>query len=282
MDIWQVDYRTQNLAQLDLRNSLNNLLMAYFDDRTVWPPASKMPPGFDPQYIMGLGKDPGLEVRSLHASGITGKGVGIAIIDQPLLVDHQEYRDQLRLYEELLFFPDSENQQAATMHAGAVASLAVGKTVGVAPQADLYFIAADVASGQDASGNYLYDFTKAAQAIRRILEINQQLPSDRKIRVISMSFGWAAKFTGYEAISAAVAEARAQGVFIVAAYPVMQQINGFNLYGMERVPLADPNLFVSYSRVACLRAVNQLPSLQGRHFTGPERQPYHCQSDGQG
>lgn len=248
LDIWQVDYRTQNLSQLDLRNSLNNLLLAFFDDRTVWPPPNKMPVGFDPQHILELGKDPGLEVRSLHARGITGKGVGIAIIDQPLLVDHQEYRDQLRLYEELLFFPDSENQQAATMHAGAVASLAVGKTVGVAPEADLYFIAADLASGKDANGNYQYDFTKAAQAIRRILEINQQLPPERKIRVISMSFGWAAGYAGYDAISAATADARAQGVFLVSAYPAMEQIYGFKLSGMERTPLADPNLFVSYTR----------------------------------
>lgn len=249
LDIWQVDYRTQNLSQLDLHNSLNNLLLAHFDDRTVWPSADELPAGFNPQHIMELGEDPGLEVRSLHASGITGKGVGIAIIDQPLLVDHQEYRDQLRLYEELLFFHDSENQQAATMHAGAVASLAVGKTVGVAPEADLYFIAADLASGQDANGSYQYDFTKAAQAIRRILEINQQLPSGRKIRVISISFGWAAGYTGYEAISAAAAEARAQGMFIVAAYPAMQQIYGFKLFGLERAPLADPNLFVSFSRL---------------------------------
>lgn len=30
----------------------------------------------------------------------TGRGVGIAIIDLTLLVDHQEYSGQLRLYEE--------------------------------------------------------------------------------------------------------------------------------------------------------------------------------------
>jgi hypothetical protein len=249
LNLWQVDYRTQDLSQLDLRYALNDLLAAAtFDDRTIWPPANKMPFGFSPSRILETGKDPGLGVRALHARGITGQGVGIAIIDQPLLVDHQEYRDQLRLYEEFLFFHDSANQQAASMHGGAVASLAVGKTVGVAPAADLYFIAADLASGQDASGNYRYDFTKAAQAIRRILEINQQLPSDRKIRVISMSFGWADTLTGYEDITAAVAEARAQGVFVVCAYPAMEQTYGFTLYGLERAPTADPNLFVSYSR----------------------------------
>ena len=247
LDIWQMDYRTQNLSQLDLHYSLNDLLLAFFDDRTVWPPANKMPFSFDPQRIMKLGRNPGLGVRSLHERGITGEGIGVAIIDMPLLVDHQEYVDRLRLYEEF-YFSEEARQQPAGMHGPGVASIAVGQTVGVASQADLYYIAVDLAAGQDADGNYLYDFTKAAQAVRRILEINQQLPAERKIRVISISFGWAAIFSGYEEISAAVTEARAQGVFIVCAYPTMEQIYGFKFYGLERPPLADPDLFVSYSR----------------------------------
>jgi hypothetical protein len=247
-DLWQIDLRTQDLSQLDLKYSLNDLLAAgTFDDRTIWPAVSKMPFGFDPQRILKIGKNPGLGVRSLHARGITGKGVGIAIIDTPLLVDHQEYLDQLRLYEEL-YFHEEAYQQPAGMHGPAVASLAVGKTIGVAPQADLYFIAVDLASGQDSNGNYLYDFTKAAQAIRRILEINQQLPSDRKIRVISMSFGWRDTLTGYDDITAAVEQARAQGVFVVCAYPALEQIYGFKSFGLERSPMASPDLAVSYSR----------------------------------
>ena len=248
LDIWQMDYRTQDLSQLDLHNSLNDLLLAFFDDRTVWPPANKLPFGFNPQRIMELGRNPGLGVRSLHDRGITGKGIGIAIIDMPLLVDHQEYSKQLRLYEEL-YFNGQAYQQPAQMHGPQVASIAVGKTEGVAPEADLYYLAVDLASGQDANGNDQFDFTKAAQAIRRILEINRQLPSDRKIRVISMSFGWADQFNGYEEISAAVAEARAAGVFIICAYPAMDHIYGFMLSGLERSPLADPDLVTSYSRL---------------------------------
>ena len=99
-DTWQMDLRGYDLSTLDLSGSLNDLLHATFDDGTVWPPEDRMPQGFDRQRIMELGKDPGLGVRDLHARGITGKNVGIAIIDQTLLVDHQEYADQLRLYEE--------------------------------------------------------------------------------------------------------------------------------------------------------------------------------------
>jgi subtilisin family serine protease len=88
---------------------------------------------------MELGKNPGLDIRQLHEQGITGRGVGIAIIDQTLLVDHQEYVNQLRLYEE---GSDIQGGWLQTqMHGPAVASIAVGKTTGVAPEADLFYIA---------------------------------------------------------------------------------------------------------------------------------------------
>jgi hypothetical protein len=95
-----LDLRGCDLSKLDLRNSINDLLYASFDDRTVWPVPNRMPSDFDSKRIMELGKNPGLGVHSLHKRGITGRGVGIAILDQPLLVDHQEYGDRLRLYEE--------------------------------------------------------------------------------------------------------------------------------------------------------------------------------------
>ena len=50
-------------------------------------------------------------------------------------MDHVEYRDRLRLYEEIHC-----SDRVAQMHGAAVASIAVGKTVGVAPEAELYFI----------------------------------------------------------------------------------------------------------------------------------------------
>lgn len=88
---------------------------------------------------METGKNPGLNIRKLHQIGITGKGVGLAIIDQRLLVDHCEYKNQLRMYEEIHVAKGS----GASMHGAAVASIAVGKTIGVAPDADLYFVSSD-------------------------------------------------------------------------------------------------------------------------------------------
>jgi hypothetical protein len=232
----QVDLRSFDLSGLDLRQSLDDLLFASFDDQTVWPAADKMPAGFDREQVMQFGANPGLCIRALHDSGITGAKIGIAIIDSLLLVDHQEYRSQIRLYEE------TEGMRGDwSMHGPAVASIAVGKTVGVAPDADLYFIADDMCA---TAGYETIDFSCLAKSVRRIIEINNQIPKDRKIRVLSMSIGWGKESKGYSEITAAVQAARDAGIFVVCSSE--WEIYGFGFHGLGRSPLSDPDSFFSY------------------------------------
>jgi subtilisin family serine protease len=183
---WQVDLRSSDLTKLDLSKSKDVLLHSNFDSQTKWPATDQMPAGFDWQRIMELGKDPGLGIRTLHNKGITGDGVGIAMIDQTLLVDHIEYKDRIRVYEEAEDI--TRGWLAVQMHGPAVASIAVGKTIGVAPEADLYFIATGDCGGATSIEDL--DFSCRAKAIRRIVEINEDLPANRKIRVLSMAIGW--------------------------------------------------------------------------------------------
>jgi hypothetical protein len=240
-DYWQMDLRSYDLSALDFSNSLDDLLFASFDDRTIWPAAGKMPAGFDWKHIMELGRNPGLNIHVLHEEGITGKGVGFAIIDQPMLVDHKEYADRIRLYEEINVEPDTESQ----MHGPAVASIAVGKTAGVAPGADLYYIGSWTGDwATDGSGGFTYNFHYYAQAIHRILQINLQLPEGSKIRVISMETGWMPDQAGYDEITAAVEEAQAAGLLVVSS--TLAETAGSNFMGMGRAPLADPDTFESY------------------------------------
>ncbi len=156
---FQIDLRHNNIRGTNVTDRLSDLLHANFDLSTVWP--EKLPEGFDPAKIMELGKNPGLGVRQLQAKGVTGKGIGIAIIDQTLLPEHVEYKDQLRYYEEL---GPSTNQQMASVHGPAVASIAVGKNVGVAPEADLYFLCAN---WKQVNGQV--DFAELAKAVDRWL-----------------------------------------------------------------------------------------------------------------
>jgi hypothetical protein len=239
-DPWQVDLRSSNLTTLDLSKSQNDLFYADFDSKTQWPAADKMPVDFDWQKIMEISKDPGLGIRILHKQGINGNGVGIAIIDQTLLVDHVEYKDRIRLYEEADDITGGWVE--VQMHGAAVASIAVGKTVGVAPQADLYYIATGDCGGATSIADL--DFSCRARAIQRIVEINKNLPTDRKIRVLSMAFGWDPQSKGYDAIDAAVKEAKSAGIFVISSS--LSETYGLNFHGLGRNSLANPNDFQSY------------------------------------
>ena len=232
---FQVDLRAYDLSDLDLSKFVDDLIYADFDDETIWPPENLMPKGFDWQRIMELGKNPGLEIRSLHAKGITGRNVGIAIIDQTLLVDHQEYTSQLRLYEET-----DDITGGADMHGSAVASIAVGKTVGVAPEADLYYIA----TARGGQGQGWKDFSYLARCIRRILEVNRHLPDDRKIRVISMAIGWGSEVIGYDELTSAVEEAKTAGMLVICSS--VERVHGFKFHGLGRKPMSDAESFESY------------------------------------
>ena len=54
-------------------------------------------------------------------------------------MDHVEIKDNLKFYKAL-----SREKDIAEMHGVAMTSIAVGKNIGVAPKADLYFVADDV------------------------------------------------------------------------------------------------------------------------------------------
>ena len=230
---FQVDLRARDVSKLDLRESRADLMYADFDDRTLWPAYDRMPSGFDWRKIMELGKNPGLGVRRLHEEGITGRAVRIAIIDQPLLVDHREYAGRVRLYEEM----DLQGRTDPTMHGAAVASIALGKTVGVAPEAELYYIAM-----QFIDHNTL---RRLARSVDRIVQVNRQLPEDGKIRVISVSKGWLPSHEGYEEIMEAVHKAQAAGMLFLCTN-VERVHEEFDFATLGRPPLADPDVFESY------------------------------------
>jgi len=237
---FQMDLRSSNLSKFDLSKSKDDLLYATFDSKTQWPTSDKMPTDFNWQEIMEIGKDPGLGVRTLHDQGVTGKGVGIAIIDQTLLIDHIEYKDRIRVYEETEDI--TGGWRGAQMHGPAVVSIAVGHTVGVAPDADLYFIATGDCGGATSMEDF--DSSCRAKAIRRIIGINKRLPADRKIRVLSMSFSWLPQSKGYDEITAAVGEAKTAGIFVISVN--LFKTDGLFFLGLGREPLLDANKFQSY------------------------------------
>ncbi len=171
-----------------------------------------------PEALLEAGKNPGLGVRKLHEQGITGKGVGIAIIDQGLYTGHPEYASRIRLYEEIHVSPEEQ----ASMHGGALASIAVGQSCGVAPEADLYYWAFNntvdyTRQKYDAED---IDWEGYARAIDRVTEVNGTLPEGKKIRVIAIARGYS--FTGeketdkrIQKMLDAIDRAKESGIFVV-------------------------------------------------------------------
>lgn len=240
-DPFENDLRSADLSALDLRDSGKELSNFSFDSQTMWPTTDHMSKDFDPMRVSELGKNPGLGLRGLHARGITGRGVAIAIVDQPLMIEHEEFGDRIRLYEEINIEPGTPAQ----MHGPAVASIAAGKTVGVAPEAEIYYVAAFAFDTTGKGRNREMNFTWYAQAVRRIVEVNEQLPPGKKIRAISLSIGWDASQTGAAEMEKAVAAARKAGMLVTSSS--ISKTHNVEINGLGRAPMADPDKFESYT-----------------------------------
>lgn len=235
-EIWGYDMRSCDMSKEDFSQA-ESLDFISFDSQTIWP--DSLPDGFLPEKIMECGKNPGLSIRSLHEQGITGRGVGIAIIDQGLYTGHSEYADNLA-FTEAIHCSDS----AAAMHGSAVASIAAGKTLGVAPDADLYYICSTF--GHFTDSGYQFDASIMADCILRVCQMNEMLPSENKIRVISISKGYGEQEPGFIAMQDAIRQADEQGILVLTtttgnAYP-------FSLWGVNRDSLSDPDDPSSYYR----------------------------------
>lgn len=125
--------------------------------------------------IIEAGKNPGLGVRSLHEKGITGKGVRVGIIDQNLLVSHPEYASNIVAYF------DSGCKVAedrGSYHGASVTSILCGQSIGVAPDTLVYYGAAP---------SWEKDAQYFADCLNWMIDENEKLPLNDKIRLVSVS-----------------------------------------------------------------------------------------------
>ncbi len=166
------DVRWKDLSKLDISSMPNLIPTLRFNQKTIWPEAKKLPAGCDPNEIMTGAMNAGLGVRQLHQQGITGKGVNVAIIDQPIYLDHPEFS------EKIVGYHDTGCGTKSSMHGPAVTSLLVGTNCGTAPDANIYYAAAP---------SWTKDTAYQAQALDWIIEQNEHLSTSEKIRVVSVS-----------------------------------------------------------------------------------------------
>lgn len=127
------------------------------------------------QEILNLGMNPGLGIQALHEAGITGRGVTVAIIDQPVIPEHPEFEGKIIKYH---YLGTDEPPEKGSMHGPSVTSLVVGENIGTAPGARVYYAAIPMGT---------YDGQTYADALDWIIAENAKLPENEKIRVVSVS-----------------------------------------------------------------------------------------------
>jgi subtilisin family serine protease len=217
-----------SLVNLDLRSYKKLLDEMPFDSLTKWPEPNKLPAGFNPADLLEKGKNPGLGIKKLHEQGIDGRGIGIAIIDQPLLKNHIEYADRIMKYEAI------EVQGVdIQMHGPPVCSIAVGKTCGVAPKASLYYYAVP-------PWKWL-DNKPWADTLDKIIEFNKGLKESEKIRVVSISLGAFSQRPNFNIWQQAVQRANQNGILVVTCDSTFLEIDR-----LKRVENRDPDAPGSY------------------------------------
>ena len=230
-----------NISNMDLSGLGDNIRYVNFDSNSRFPSADKLPVGFNPEAVLKNGKNPGLGIRDLHAKGITGKGITVAIIDNGFNINHQEIKDNLIHYEIIgKAFPH--------YHGAAVSSLLCGKTVGVAPDAKLVYFATGIGDGREGEKpvfGSLYISNDIA-ALKKILEMNKKLPKDKKISAVSISRGWYNNSELFPEFKDVVEKLEQSGVMVLSVDANFYYGDTATIGLVDRMPGADPDDINSY------------------------------------
>ena len=209
----ELDVRSCDLSAWDFTNYTADELadVLSFDSKTKFPAKDKLPKGFSPNKILKQNQNPGLNDRQLHKQGITGKGVNVAIIDQSLLLDHEQYANNLQYY-----WQDTDYQtyidSSASMHGPAVTSILAGKTVGVAPQANIYYWAGKF----EKKGN-VFNAAPIAEVLEQVLSYSFYLVDwehSKPIRAVSISRGFDKRDHGAAQFNKIVKELEDHGIAV--------------------------------------------------------------------
>ncbi len=228
------DLRHTDLSRFDLADHASDLGNAVFDTETIWPAA--LPFGFDPAKALEFNRNPGLGIRDVHARGITGRGVAVSVIDAPLLLDHAEYAGRIRFYGEV-----NARNAMANFHGTLVTSILAGRSCGVAPDAEIYYVGSQNTDASSVDGSMTPNAGHYAKAIELLLEVNARLHREQRIRVISISTGWGPKNPGYKAMNDAVRRAADAEIFVVSSNVFEAFEPGFWFWGLDRASTDSPD-----------------------------------------
>lgn len=212
---YQLDYRNDDLRHLDF-TSKDELLYAIYNSNTLW--SDEVNTSYSPLNILEQAKMPPLGIEELHSQGITGKGVNVAIIDDEPLLEHEDYVDQIKWYTEI----EVDDKNYAGMHSTAVISILAGRQSGVAPDANVYYVARDY-NGYKGNVNAL--------AINNIVDFHLSAAEEDKISLISMSNSWRDNTPYLDELLQAIERAEEAGIKVITISSLLE--NGYTFNGIK-------------------------------------------------
>ena len=176
--MWGFCYR--DLRKSNFQNIDKSLLLKIpFNSYTKWP--KYLPAGFSPQLM--LKKRPlGYGFNEVHQQGFTGKGVLVAVIDHPSNINHIEISKQVK---EVIVLEEKYN--CSHFHGLAVISHLCGKSIGIAPEAEVIFYAGQPLGGKTKEERY-DRFNH--YAIMCLKDIKKQIIMGKSIRIVNLSNSW--------------------------------------------------------------------------------------------
>ena len=187
-NVHTLDYH--DLSELDLREY--RYLFDYAPDvsmptsgvrgwttNVIWPAPDKMPDGFNPTEILEQAKS------TVYKPTTTGKGINIAVIDTPLDVDNPEYADNIKFFQG----PLSNQNVASNKHSGMVMGHLVGKSTGMAPDANIYYFTRIPYQDRKKLNK------ETINVLRNVIKFNREQKPENKIHILSCSWGGKQKYS---------------------------------------------------------------------------------------
>ena len=230
-DVHTLDYH--DLSELDLREYRH--LFDYAPDvsiptsgvrgwttNVIWPAPDKMPNGFNPTKILEQAKQP------VYRPNSTGKGINIAVMDNPLDVNNPEYADNIKFFQG----PLNNQNVAPHKHSGMVMGHLVGKSTGMAPDANVYYFTK--ITYQDRKKRH----KEYANVLRSIIEFNNEQKPENKIHILSCSWGGRKKFS--PEIADLLNQLEQDGVKIILCDS--DYVEEATLSGRDFMPCNNPNM----------------------------------------
>ena len=175
-DNWGICYL--DFSEYDFSKcSLEAMSKICFSSSTKWPNKNKLPKGFIPQEILKKSTTTNQHVKNLHASGITGKGITVAVLDSGFQGQNHVEFENANLVKCTI---DRQEELEYHFHMEDVLAKLCGKNLGIAPDVKvLYYEVSTEKDDSESINSALKDVLKRIDNGENIRIVNRSGPFTR-------------------------------------------------------------------------------------------------------